>query len=112
MHIELGLSPTFRDGISLTQLKHMIAGLRTALVGEDHRAYLPPWPIRIDDSAVTFSYYQRAIKCLNPELLPEILSQWVRVLPKGESLPHVEHWDFSDDVMIGMDHPELEICAY
>lgn len=112
MNIQLGQSPTLRDGISLTRLKDMIASLQTALVGEDHRVYLPPWSIRIDDSEVILSYYQRAIKCLNPELLPEILSRWARVLPKGEFVPYVENWDFSDHAMIAMDHPDIKICAY
>jgi hypothetical protein len=42
MAIQLRLSLTFRDGISLIQLKHMIASLRMALAGENNRAYLLP----------------------------------------------------------------------
>lgn len=109
MVIQLRLSPTFGDSISLTQVKHMISSVRTALAGEDTRTLFSPWHIPLDNSAVTLRYYQRAIKTLNPELLPKILSRWAKTLPRGELLPRVEKWNFDDQAMIGMDHQKLDI---
>jgi hypothetical protein len=104
MVIQLRLSPTFSGGTSLTQVKIMISSLRTALVGEDTRTLFSPWHIHVADSAVALNYYERAIKTLNPELLPKILSKWAKMLPRGELLPCVEKWDFDNQAMISMDY--------
>jgi hypothetical protein len=112
MLIQLRSSPTFRDRLTSSQLEHMIASLRTTLLGEDNRTYLLPWSVRIDNSDMTLNYYRSAIKALNPWLLPEIQSRWARELPKEEPLTCVQNWDFDDLAMIGMDHSELETQAY
>lgn len=112
MRVQLRSSPTFRDGLTSSQLEHMIASLRTTLLGEANRTYLLPWSVRIDDSDMTLNYYCSALEALNPWLLPEIQCRWARELPKEDSLTSVQNWDFEDHAMIGMDRSELETQAY
>jgi hypothetical protein len=112
MLVQLRSSPTFRDGLTSSQLEHMIASLRTTLLGEDNRTYLLPWSVRIDNSDMTLNYYRSAIKSLNPWLLPAIQTRWARELPKEDSLTCFQNWDFDDHAMIGMEPSELETQAY